>query len=243
MQAADRLIVALDVPTIQEATALVKTLDNVSFFKVGWQLFMTGQVPELLERLRGKHLFLDLKIPGDIGNTIASVVAQAVTLNVHFMTLSASVPRAAIDAARRARRESAIPKLLVVPVLSSMDASDLGSTPGADAGNVDDYIAARGAGALDAGCDGLIVSGRAISVCRRNFPAAILVSPGIRPAGSATDDHKRHTTPAEAVRFGADYLVVGRPITTARDPRDAAQRVIAEVEEAANATRKSATLA
>jgi orotidine-5'-phosphate decarboxylase len=243
MQAADRLIVALDVPTIQEAAALVGMLDNVSFFKVGWQLFMTGQVPELLERLRGKHLFLDLKIPGDIGNTIASVVSQAVALNVHFMTLSASVPKAAIDAARRARGQSAAPKLLVVPVLSSMDASDLESTPGADAGGVDDYIAARGGEALDAGCDGLIVSGHALSVCRRKFPAAILVSPGIRPSGSATDDHKRHTTPAEAIRFGADYLVVGRPITTARNPRDAAQQVIVEIEEAANAIRRSASLA
>jgi len=228
--AAERLIVALDVPTVREALDLVDTLDNVSFFKVGWQLFMTGEVRTLLDRLRGAKTFLDLKVPGDIGNTIAAVVEQAAGLNVQLLTLSDSVPPIAIEAARRARGGSAVPKLLVVPVLSSMNEADLQAAAGGM--GVDDYIVSRAERMVGAGCDGVIVSGTAIERCRERLPSALLVSPGIRPSGSTTDDHKRHTTPGEAIRLGADYLVVGRPIRAAANPRDAAARVIAEIEEA-----------
>jgi orotidine-5'-phosphate decarboxylase len=232
------LIVALDVPTVSEAFALVDALDNVSFFKVGWQLFMTGEVRSLLERLRSKKTFVDLKVPGDIGNTIASVVDQAVALNVQLMTLSDSVPPSAIEAAIRARGAHDTPKFLIVPVLSSMDESDLQRA--ATAGkyqDVDDYITSRAAAVMRAGCDGVIASGSAIRRCREKLPTAIIVSPGIRPSGSTTDDHKRHTTPGEAIRLGADYLVVGRPIRSAPNPREAAARVIAEIHDASTAVQ------
>jgi orotidine-5'-phosphate decarboxylase len=236
MTASERLIVALDMPTVEGAIELVDALDNVSFFKVGWRLYVTGQVGRLLERLKGRNVFLDLKLPADIGNTIANVIEQCLAMNVQFLTLSDSISAAAVDAAKKARKGSATPKFLIVPVLSSMDESDL--KPGAGS-SVNDYIVSRGAEALGLGCDGLIVSGSAIKACRSRFPAALLVSPGIRPAGSSTDDHKRSVTPGEAIRDGADYLVVGRPIIEAADPRLAAERLVEEIRLAAEAAPRS----
>jgi orotidine-5'-phosphate decarboxylase len=229
----DRIIVALDVPTVDEALASVERLDNISFFKVGLQLFMTGGLPDLLHALRTRRVFVDLKLPGDISNTIAAVIDACVNMNVELLTLSESMPLPAIRAARAARaaRNSPHPKFLTVPVLSSLDASDL--PEGAGGGNgVEAVIVKRAQAALDAGCDGIIASGDAIQVCRRAFPSTLIVSPGIRPAGASTDDHKRHTTPAEAIRLGADYLVIGRPILKAPDPRAAAQRIIEEIDRA-----------
>jgi orotidine-5'-phosphate decarboxylase len=227
--AADRLIVALDVPTVDEALRAVDALDNVSFFKIGLQLFVTGGLPELLESLREKRIFVDLKIPGDIGQTIASVIDVFVNAKVTFLTLSESMPLPAIRAARAAKeaRSSASPRLLIVPVLSSLDASDVPAIAGVS--DVETYILHRARAALDAGCDGVIVSGDAIRMCREGLPQAIIVSPGIRPAGATTDDHKRHTTPTDACRLGADYLVVGRPILKSPNPRDAADRIIDEI--------------
>jgi orotidine-5'-phosphate decarboxylase len=229
----DRIIVALDVPTIDEALASVERLDNISFFKVGLQLFMTGGLPDLLHALRTRRVFVDLKLPGDIANTIAAVIDACVSMNVELLTLSESMPLPAIRAARAARaaRSSSHPKFLTVPVLSSLDASDLPAGAGGENG-VEAVIVKRAQAALDAGCDGIIASGDAIQVCRRAFPSTLIVSPGIRPAGASTDDHKRHTTPAEAIRLGADYLVIGRPILRAPDPRAAAQRIIEEIDRA-----------
>jgi orotidine-5'-phosphate decarboxylase len=225
----DRIIVALDVPTVDEALASVERLDNISFFKVGLQLFMTGGLPDLLHALRNKRVFVDLKLPGDISNTIAAVIDACVNMNVELLTLSESMPLPAIRAARAARaaRNSSHPKFLTVPVLSSLDASDLPAGAGVEA-----VIVKRAQAALDAGCDGIIASGDAIQVCRRAFPSTLIVSPGIRPSGASTDDHKRHTTPTEAIRLGADYLVIGRPILKAPDPRAAAQRIIEEIDRA-----------
>jgi orotidine-5'-phosphate decarboxylase len=228
----DRLIVALDVSTVDEALAIVEQLDNVSFFKVGLQLFITGGLPTLLQALRQKQVFVDLKVPGDIANTISAVVDFCVSMNVTFLTLSESMPLPGIRSARAARdaRQSQGPKLLTVPFLSSLDAADL---PGVAAGenDLEAFILKRAHAAVEAGCDGMIASGQAIHVCRRAFPSStIIVSPGIRPAGASTDDHKRHTTPAEAIRLGADYLVVGRPILKAPDPRGAASRIIDEID-------------
>ena len=229
----DRLIVALDVPTVDEALAIVKQLDNVSFFKVGLQLFITGGLPTLLQALTHKQVFVDLKVPGDISNTISAVIDLCVSMKVTFLTLSESMPPPAIRSARAARdaRHSQHPKLLIVPFVSSLDAADL---PGVAAGESDleAFILQRARAAIEAGCDGMIASGQAIDICRRAFPSAIIVSPGIRPAGASTDDHKRHTTPAEAIRLGADYLVVGRPILKAPDPRGAASRIIDEIDAA-----------
>ena len=115
-------------------------------------------------------------------------------------------------------------------MLSSLDAADLSAVaPGGTNLSVDEYIVSRAAASLQAGCDGVIVSGSAIACCRRQFDrSVVIVSPGIRPAGSSADDQKRHTTPAEAIRLGSDYLVVGRPIMSDPDPRRAAARVINE---------------
>jgi orotidine-5'-phosphate decarboxylase len=233
----DRLIVALDVPTVKEALALVETLDNVYFFKIGLQLFLTGHLPKLLKELRQKQVFLDLKVPGDIGNTIAAVMNQCIAARVHFLTLSESMPLPAITAAKTARDATGnqYPKLLMVPFLSSLGAEDL-NVVSADEHDLDTFILKRAHGAIEAGCDGLIASGDAISLCRKAFPNAIIVSPGVRPTGSSTDDHKRHTTPGEAIRRGADYLVVGRPIRNAANPREAAARIIAEIDTALNNT-------
>jgi orotidine-5'-phosphate decarboxylase len=230
----DRLIVALDVPSVDEALRVVERLDEISFFKVGLQLFLTGGLPTLLEQLRGKRVFVDLKLPGDIGNTVAAVIDVCVANKVSLLTLSESMPRSAIAAAKAARdgKRSDIPKLLTVPFLSSLDAGDLAAAPDGHR-NVDDYILAKARGAIEAGCDGVIASGGAIQVCRRAFARPILiVSPGIRPAGASTDDHKRLTTPGDAIRLGADYLVVGRPILKAPDSREAARRIVDEIDAA-----------
>jgi len=241
----DRVIVALDVPSVDLAFRIVDQLDNISFFKIGLQLFVTGGLPELLRALQGKRIFVDLKVPGDIGNTIAAVIDVCVASQVRFLTLSESMPPQAVAAARAARdaHKTPYPQLLTVPFLSSLGARDLASVVSSREGaanavtDLDQYIVARAAAALKAGCDGVIVSGSAIAACRRRFPhPVVLVSPGIRPSGSSADDQKRHTTPAEAVRLGADYLVVGRPIVNAPDPRTAAARVIDEIDAALAAT-------
>jgi orotidine-5'-phosphate decarboxylase len=234
IRGADRLIVALDVASVDEALRAVDTLDNVSFFKIGLQLLMTGGLPTLLESLRGKRVFVDLKLPGDISNTIGAVIDVCAAQRVAFLTLSESMPPAAIRAAAAARNAhgSSGLKLLTVPFLSSLDEGDLFETTGS-ADDLETYILRRAKRAIDAGCDGIIASGAAIAWCRTAFPhPTIVVSPGIRPAGAAADDQKRHTTPAEAINAGADYLVVGRPILRASDPRASADRVIREIDAA-----------
>jgi orotidine-5'-phosphate decarboxylase len=229
----DRLIVALDVPTIEEALAAVASLDNVSFFKVGLQLFLTGGLPGFLAGLGGKQIFVDLKVPGDIGNTIASVVDQCVRVNARFLTLSESMPPLAIEAAVKARRAagSRYPQFLTVPFLSSMGAEDLSAISQTER-DLDSYILTRARRALEAGCDGIIASGDAIRLCRKAFPNTIIVSPGIRPAGTSADDHKRHTTPTKALDDGADFLVVGRPILNAENPHEAAASILDEIDDA-----------
>lgn len=231
LTARDRLIVALDVPTFADAARAVDRLPNVSFFKLGYQLFMTGGLPRLLEMLRGKQVFVDLKVPGDIANTIAAVVDFCVDARVALLTLSESMPPAAIRAAKatRDRRDSTTPGLLTVPLLSSLNEADLLEMAGER--DLETYVLGRAHRALENGCDGIIASGDAIRVCRRAFPhPIIIVSPGIRPAGTAVDDHKRSTTSSEAILLGADYLVVGRPILKDPNPSDAAERIIEEID-------------
>jgi orotidine-5'-phosphate decarboxylase len=232
LRGADRLIVALDVPTVDAALRTIDQLDNVTFFKVGLQLVVACGLPTLMRALRGKKVFVDLKMPGDIGNTIGAVVDICVEHGVTFLTVSESMPLAAIRSAAAARnaRGQAEPRLLTVPFLSSLDANDLAETA-RTGDDLETYVLKRAKVALDAGCDGVIASGPAIRWCRIAFPPpAIVVSPGIRFDGATPDDHKRHTTPAEAIRLGADYLVVGRPILRAADPRTAAGRVIREID-------------
>jgi orotidine-5'-phosphate decarboxylase len=234
LRGADRLIVALDVPSVEAALRAVEQLDNVSFFKVGLQLFMTGGLPTLLQSLRAKRVFVDLKLPGDISNTIRAVMDMCIAHGVTFLTLSESMPPKAIRVAAETRnaRQRCEPQLLTVPLLSSLDADDLAETTGTS-DDLETYVLKRAKRALDAGCDGVIASGAAIQWCRTAFPhPTLIVSPGIRPDWATPDDHKRHTTPADAIRLGADYLVVGRPILRAPDPRAAADDVIREIDAA-----------
>jgi orotidine-5'-phosphate decarboxylase len=132
----------------------------------------------------------------------------------------------------REARQSALPRFLIVPYLSSLDAGDLPGVVTGESG-LETYILRCAHDALQAGCDGIIASGEAIRFCRAAFPRpTLIVSPGIRPRGASANDHKRQTTPAEAIRLGADYLVVGRPILKDPDPRAAAERIIAEIDAA-----------
>ena len=236
----DRLIVALDALTHEEALRLVEKLGNVSFFKVGLELFLAGNllgfIKELQERRSGQGgVFVDLKLSGDIGNTISKFIEGCMALNVKFVTLTESMPYVmtirTIETALKTRGEAVHPKLLMVPLLSSLSDDDLLSE-GIAGTDSTQYILERGEKLLKDGCDGLIVSGDAIKACRERFPNADIVSPGIRPAWAGSDDHKRLTTPAEAIRSGSDYLVVGRPITKSSDPFAAAKAIIDEMDEA-----------
>ena len=228
---------ALDVPTHAEAFGLVKRLPNVSFFKVGLELLMASNMLAFLQELqqqRGGGVFLDLKLSGDIGNTITRMVKACMRLNVKFITLAKTDPESmtvrTLEAAVRARGKNRYPRFLMVPLPSSQDADDLPESQSDQA--MDDFIIAQSEHLLAQGCDGLIVSGPSIQACRKEFPDIDIVSPGIRPAGAAKDDHKRHTTPKQAIAMGADYLVVGRPITQAADPEAAAASIIDEIDEA-----------
>ena len=236
----DRLIVALDVPAHEEALRLVEKLENVSFFKVGLELFLAGDllgfIKELQERRAGEGgVFVDLKLSGDIGNTIAGFIESCMALNVRFVTLTESMPYVmttrTMETALKTRGVAEHPKLLMVPLLSSLSDDDLRSE-GITGTDSTQYILDRGEKLLAEGCDGLIVSGDAIEACREKFPNADIVSPGIRPGWAASDDHKRITTPADAIRMGSDYLVVGRPITKSEDPFGAAKAIIDEMDEA-----------
>jgi len=235
----DRLIVALDVPTVDDAIAVVKKLDNVSFFKIGLRLYMAGALAgtlnTLVESLRPRaSIFFDLKFPGDIDTTIATVVADYKDKPyAKFLTLNEFMPVASIRAARLARGDSPTPKLLMVPYLSSLDgAHDLQTAYGEH--DFETFLLKRAHTAIDdAGCDGLIASGNAIALFRKAYPkhtGVVIVSPGIRPLGASHDEHKRFTTPGDAIKLGADYLVVGRPILQDPDPRAAAQRIIEEID-------------
>ena len=230
------MIVALDVRTHAEAERLVDTLDNVSFFKIGLRLFLAGDLYGLLQRIRQERsggIFIDLKMAGDISNTITDFVDHAGELGIKFITLAESrddvFTRHSLAAGRRARGARQIPRFLMVPLLSSLTPANFGRPELSAA----DYIVDRGGEMLEAGCDGLIVSGAAIGACRAAFgPDVVLVSPGVRPAWAGADDHQRLTTPAEAIGLGADYLVVGRPIRKAANPREAAQRIVDEIDAA-----------
>jgi orotidine-5'-phosphate decarboxylase len=230
--ARDRLIVALDVPTVAEAQAMVARLgDSVTFFKVGLELIYAGGV-DFARRLAGdgKQVFLDGKLL-DIDNTVEGAVRSIVPLGVTFLTIHAypKTMRAAVAA-----RGAAPLRLLGVSVLTSMDDADLRDA--GFAGSAAELVAARAADARAAGMDGIVASPvEAVAVRRIVGPGIAIVTPGVRPAGSATGDQKRVATPGNAIAAGADYLVVGRPVTTAADPRAAADHIVAEIETASEA--------
>jgi orotidine-5'-phosphate decarboxylase len=227
----DRVIVALDVPTGEEALAFVEELKGlVSFYKIGLELLVSGGAERLLKHLTKDHqVFVDLKLPNDIPETVRRVTHAVAEMGVKFLTLSNSVTPDTIHAAVEGRSAHADPQLLFVPFLSSLDRSDFEAIPGAPGASFEDYLMSKTATAKAAGANGFIVSGQEIQLLRKWYPEAVLVSPGIRPAGAAKDDHKRMCTPAEAIRMGADYIVVGRPVRNAPDRRRAAQLIIDEV--------------
>jgi orotidine-5'-phosphate decarboxylase len=229
----DRVIVALDFPTPAEALRLVEELEGlVSFYKVGLELLVGGGLGDLLRQLKDKHVFLDVKLPDDITDTIRSVVRLASATGVRFLTLSRSVSPATIRAALEGRGSNAYPQLLWVPFVSSQDQGDFAEMSGRPASEFHAEMMHRSHEVKALGVDGFIVSGQEIAMLRSEFPDALLVSPGIRPAGAPKDGHKRACTPSEAIRFGADYIVVGRPIRNAGAPparREAAQHIIDEM--------------
>jgi orotidine-5'-phosphate decarboxylase len=232
-QARKRLIVALDVPDAASAIQMVNRLENTChWFKVGLELFAAAG-PAVLEPLvnRGHSVFLDLKFH-DIPNTVAGAVRSAARLGVRMMTVHASGGPAMLAAARAALDGLADPpELLAVTVLTSMDAAQLNAV-GVDrspAGQVA-LLARMG---LDAGLRGFVCSPREVASLRAlTGPEGVLVTPGIRPAGAGAGDQKRVATPAEALRQGASYLVVGRPITQAPQPAEAAEAILKEMAEA-----------
>jgi orotidine-5'-phosphate decarboxylase len=228
----DRLIVALDVPSIPAASALVERLgDAVSFYKIGYQLAFAGGMA-LAETLvgAGKQVFLDLKLH-DIGNTVEKGVESVARMGATFVTVHAypQTMKAAVAA-----RGGASLRILAVTVLTSYDDADLAAA--GYALGVSSLVARRAAQAREIGVDGLVCSAEEAAALRSLVGGSMmLVTPGIRPAGAAAGDQKRVMTPARAIAAGADYLVVGRPIVEAADPKAAAEAILAEITAAAAA--------
>jgi orotidine-5'-phosphate decarboxylase len=232
-EARKKLIVALDVPDAASAAALVSQLErNCQWFKVGLELFVAAG-PSVIKPLvaRGHSVFLDLKLH-DIPNTVAGAVRSAAKLGVRMMTLHAAGGPAMLAAARAALQGvDNPPELLAVTVLTSMDDIQLGSA-GISRSPADqvELLARMGMGA---GIKGFVCSPQEVSALRAlTGPGGVLVVPGIRPAGADIGDQKRIATPADALRQGASYLVVGRPITQAPDPAEAAEGILKEMAEA-----------
>jgi orotidine-5'-phosphate decarboxylase len=230
-----RLIFALDVDTVAEAEALVRRLvKEVGVFKVGKQLFLAAgpEVVRMIQR-HGGEVFLDLKFH-DIPFTVARAGVEAARLGVRFFDLHASgsfemMERTHAEVVRVCRREALRrPKILAVTVLTSLRRSDLRRVGVAD--EVEHQVVRLARLAKKAGMDGVVASPLEIARIRRECGRGFLiVTPGVRPASTQADDQKRVMTPEEAMRAGADYLVLGRPIRDASDPLGAAREVIAEM--------------
>lgn len=222
----DRLIVALDIPDPDRAEELVRTLgDSVSFYKIGYELGYSGGLP-LIRKLAdsGKKVFADFKLH-DIGNTVANGVRALSQSGATFLTVHAypQTMRAAVDG-----RGDADAKILAVTALTSYDDADAAEAGYALA--IRDLVRLRAEQARTIGIDGIVCSAAETSLVRDVAGEAMsIVTPGIRPAGASAGDQKRTLTPAQAIAAGVDYLVVGRPVTTAPDPRAAADAILAEI--------------
>jgi orotidine-5'-phosphate decarboxylase len=226
MNARDRLIVALDLPSVGDAERMVAKLgDTVSFYKIGYELAFSGGIAFAGELAQtGKQIFLDLKLH-DIANTVERATDRAAALGAAFLTVHA-FPQT-MRAAAAGRGKSRL-KILAVTVLTSWDDADV-----AEAGyslSLRDLVVKRAEQARAAGIDGLVSSAaEAADLRARMGKSLLLVTPGIRPAGGAAQDQKRVVTPAAAVKAGVDHMVVGRPITAAADPKAAAQAIVDEI--------------
>ena len=231
--ARERLIVALDVPDAGSAIHLVQQLsETCSWFKVGLELYIAAG-PAIVEKITdsGKNVFLDLKLH-DIPNTVAGAVRSAGKLGARMLTLHASGGPAMLSAAKDAiAGVTNPPELLAVTVLTSMDAGQLHATGvGRLPSSQVELLAKMG---TEAGIRGFVCSPHEVTALRALIgPAGVLVIPGIRPAGGDVGDQKRVAGPAEALRLGASYLVVGRPITKATDPAKAAASILEDMAEA-----------
>ena len=226
MKADDRLIVALDVPNALAGLKLAETLgDSVSFYKIGLGM-LTGGGLALANELKveqGKRIFLDMKL-FDIGATIEAAVRGLAAYDIDFLTVHGDphVVRAAKEGAAGKPM-----KILAVTILTSLDRADLDAgliRPG----DVADIVIERAERAFDAGADGVIASPHEAGLIRA-LPGAtgkLIVTPGVRPAGSALGDQKRVATPAQAIRDGADHIVVGRPIWASADPRKSTEAIL-----------------
>lgn len=223
----DRLIVALDVPSTDDARAAIARIGGeATFFKIGYQLMPIGGI-DLARELSaaGKKVFLDFKFH-DIGATVERGVASVAKLGGDFLTVHAEPD--VLKGAVAGRGDDRRLKILGVTVLTSLSQESLAES-GIDM-RLEDLVLKRAEFAAKAGADGVVASAREAASIRARFGDAILiVTPGVRPAGASHDDQKRVVTPADAVRAGADYLVVGRPILAAGDPAAAARGIQAEI--------------
>lgn len=234
----ERLIVALDVPTAADAQRMVERLgDSVQFYKIGMQLQFgggLGYAAELIEQ--GKKVFLDSKL-FDIDETVERAVENVARMGVDFLTVHGNGKT--IQAAVRGRGHTQL-KVFSVTVLTSLDSADLADIFGGEV-DVQTLVKNRAEKALDAGADGVIASGQEADLIRQLVAGKVkvldqsedrafrIITPGIRLAGDPIGDQKRVATPAEAIKAGADYLVVGRPITQSSEPRRAADAFLQEI--------------
>jgi len=233
LQPRDRLIVALDVSSAAQARQIVQTIGEAAkTYKIGKQLF-TAEGPQVVRDLvsSGRKVFLDLKFH-DIPNTVAGAVKSAAELGVSMITVHASgggkMLKAAVEAANQS---SAPPMILGVTVLTSLSDSDLREL-GIN-GDVRTQVLRLGSLAVASGCGGLVASAQEVGGLRRELGEGFaIVTPGIRPSGSAPGDQARVVTPADGIAVGATYLVVGRPILDASDPAQAAGKIVRDIEQA-----------
>ena len=228
--AKERLVFALDVPTAKAAEAMLDCVQEaVGVLKIGLELF-TSEGPAIVRMVQkyGKPVFLDLKVL-DIAETVQRTVARVADMGVSFLTVHAD--RKALAAAVQGRAGNPALNILAVTVLTNAEEADLREC-GFD-GTVEQAVVTRARMAAEAGCAGVIASGREPAAIRSAIDAPLLiVTPGVRPAGQGVDEHARATTPRQAIHTGADYLVVGRPIRDAPDPRAAALAIVSEMQAA-----------
>jgi len=225
----DALAVALDFPAAAQALAFVDRLDNTCrWFKVGMELFYAAGAPLVQAlRARGFEVFLDLKLH-DIPNTVAGAVRSVTQTGASLLTIHAAGGERMMRAAAEAALAPGSPRLLAVTVLTSIDAEDLAAT-GVSAPPAEQVLRLAHL-AQQSGVTGMVCSPLEVAVLRAALaPGTKLVIPGIRPAGSTSDDQRRTATPASAIRDGASLLVVGRPITQASDPAAAAASILGEI--------------
>lgn len=227
-----RLIVALDFPSIVTATEMADRLaGRVGVFKIGMELIYAGGLDLARDLVgRGEKVFLDLKLL-DIGNTVEKATRVVASLGVTFLTVHVTDEKTLL-AARRGRGDSAL-KLLGVTVMTNLETSDL-QQQGIDGLSPSELALKRARLAVQCGFDGVISSGHEAAAIRDAIGTdRLIITPGIRPAGGEAGDQARVMTPSRALAAGADYLVIGRPITAAADPRQAVDGIVAEIEQQA----------